>query len=220
VPAAAHLSVLGMPGLTAWAGVTQLLKISAGDVFLIDAALGPVGATAGQIAKRLGAKVIGIAGGADKCATLIDTLGFDVAIDRRAPDFLAQLKAAAGPDGISAHFENVGLSVLSPALTLLRLYGRVVLCGMVEHYHSDSPPQIPTGIIIGKRATIHGLVVYDFAPRQDEWITMATPWLQDGSLKMVLDASLGLASAPAQFERLMNGANHGKAMVTIAQDLA
>ena len=216
LPAAAHLGVLGMPGLTAWAGVTQLAKVCAGDIFTVDAAAGPVGGTAGQIARLLGARTVGLAGGPEKCALLTDVYGFDAAIDYRQPDWTDIFAKETAP-GPTVHFENVGLSILMPAMQRLQTYGRVVLCGMAEHYHADAPPaQIPIGMIIGKRAAMMGLVVYDFYPRWSEWVDLATPCIADGKLVSVDDVSDGVESAPEQFARLMRGGNKGKALVRMA----
>lgn len=215
-PAAAHLGVLGMPGLTAWAGVTQLAKVGPSDIFSVDAAAGPVGGTAGQIARLLGARTVGLAGGAEKCALLTGVYGFDAAIDYRQADWTEMFARETAP-GPTVHFENVGLSILMPALQRLETYGRVVLCGMAEHYHADAPPaQIPVGMIIGKRAAMLGLVVYDFYPRWSEWVALATPWIAQGKLVSVDDVSEGIASAPEQFARLMRGENRGKALVRMA----
>ncbi len=213
--ASAHLGVLGMPGLTAWAGVTQLAKVREGDVFLVDAAAGSVGGAAGQIARNLGAHVVGIAGGAEKCALVRDTYGFDACIDYKAPDWIDAVKAACG-DGPTVHFENVGLSVLSPVMPLLKTYARVVLCGLADQYHSDGPPPaLALGPIVGKRAQVLGLVVYDFYPRQAEWVALAAPWLAQGKLTHVEDVANGLENAGAQFEKLMRGQNLGKTLVRV-----
>lgn len=210
----AHLGLLGMPGLTAWAGVTQLARVGQGDVFTVDAAAGPVGGTAGQIARQLGARVIGIAGGPEKCALVTDEYRFDACVDYRAPGWIERFEAAVGAEGPSVHFENVGLSVLAPVMQRLKLYGRVVLCGMAEHYHADAPPaQIAIGSIIARRAALMGLVVYDFYPRFDEWVAIAGPWLTEGRIRFSEDVSEGLESAPRQFEQLMYGRNLGKALV-------
>ena len=216
LPAAAHLGVLGMPGLTAWAGVTQLAKVKAGDIFTVDAAAGPVGGTAGQIARLLGARTVGLAGGPEKCALLTEVYGFAAAVDYRQADWTETFARETAP-GPTVHFENVGLSILMPAMQRLQTYGRVVLCGMAEHYHADAPPaQIPIGMIIGKRAKMLGLVVYDFYPRWAEWVALATPWIAEGKLKSVDDVSEGVESAPDQFARLMRGENRGKALVRMA----
>lgn len=217
-PLSAHVGVLGMPGLTAWAGVTQRAQVRQGDVFTVDAAAGPVGGTAGQIARNLGATAIGIAGGAAKCALVRERYGFDACVDYRNADWADQLKAAAGA-GPTVHFENVGLSVYGKVFPLLQLYSRVVLCGLAEHYGAEGPPpSYPLGPIVGKRATVLGLVVYDFYPRLAEWVALGGPWLLEGRLALVEDASEGVASAPAQFERLLKGEHLGKALVRIGPD--
>lgn len=211
----AHLGVLGMPGLTAWAGVTQLAKVGPGDIFTVDAAAGPVGGVAGQLARLLGAKAYGIAGGAEKCALVRDVYGFEDCFDYRAEGWIERV-AEALPEGQTVHFENVGASVLTPMLQRLRVGGRIVLCGLAEHYQNSTPATLPVGTVIGKRAHIHGLVVYDFYPRWAEWIELATPWVLSGQLKVVEDAVQGLDKAAAHFERLMRGQNQGKALVKIA----
>jgi len=220
VPISAHLGVLGMPGLTAWAGVTQLAKAGPGDIFVVDAAAGAVGGTAGQIARNLGARAIGIAGGAAKNALVTASYGFDDCIDYRADGWQQKLKAATAP-GPTIHFENVGESVLQAVFPMLQTYGRVVLCGLAEHYHSDGqPPVLPVGPIVGKRAAIYGLVVYDFYDRLPEWVALATPLLEAKKLTFHEDASDGLDSAPAQFERMLRGQHLGKAIVRVAAEKA
>lgn len=218
-PLSAHVGVLGMPGLTAWAGVSQLLKVTEGDVFLVDAAAGAVGGTAGQIARILGAeRVVGIAGGAEKCALVREAYGFDAGVDYKAPNWTEALDAAL-PEPPSTYFENVGVALLCVALQRMKLYGRAVLCGLVDQYHADAPPpQIPAGLIVGKRATLHGLVVYDFYPRFDEYVALAAGWMRDGRLRFVEDRAEGLEQAPALFEKLMNGANVGKAVVAVGAE--
>jgi hypothetical protein len=220
-PLSAHTGVLGMPGLTGWAGVSQLAKVGDGDVFLVDAAAGPVGGTAGQIARVLGAKpVVGIAGGAEKCALVVEKYGFDACVDYKAPDWTKALDSAL-PEPPTVYFENVGVQMLVTALQRMKLYGRAVLCGLVDQYHADAPPpQIPAGLIVGKRAALLGLVVYDFYPRFDEYVTQAAAWMREGTLRFVEDRAEGLENAPALFEKLMNGANMGKAVVAVAPERA
>jgi hypothetical protein len=217
-PLSAHVGVLGMPGLTAWAGVTQLARVRAGDIFSVDAAAGPVGGTAGQIARNLGARTVGIAGGAAKCALVRERYGLDACVDYREDDWATAFKAATGA-GPTVHYENVGLSVYGKVFPLLQNYARVVLCGLAEHYGSDGPPvSYPLGAIVGKRASVMGLVVYDFYPRLAEWVALGGPWLLEGRLALVEDASEGVASAPAQFERMLQGQHLGKALVRIGPD--
>ena len=139
-PLAAHAGVLGMPGLTAWAGMTQLAKVGPGDVVLVDAAAGPVGGTVGQIARIKGAKrIVGIAGGAQKCALVTDTYGFDACIDYKR-DGWEQALSEALPEPPTVYFENVSTEMASKALMRLAAYGRMVLCGLVDQYHADLPP--------------------------------------------------------------------------------
>ena len=216
-PLSAHLGVLGMPGLTAWAGVAQLAKVGAGDVFLVDAAAGAVGGAAGQIARLQGAsRIVGLAGGPRKCAIVRDQYGFDACVDAHAQDWRAALEAAT-PDGVSAHFENVGQDILLAALGRLRVNGRIVLCGLAAHYQADAPPaQIPIGAIIGKRAQVFGLVVYDFYDRWAAFLDEVAPLVRAGQLMIVEDRVDGLEAAPALFEKLMRGENVGKALVTVA----
>lgn len=210
-----HLGVLGTPGLTAWAGVTQLLKVGAGDTFTVDAAAGAVGGVAGQLARILGARAVGIAGGEDKCSLVRNVYGFDDCVDYKADGWEDVLKTAT-ERGPTAHFENVGLSTLNPIMGMLRDYGRVVLCGLAEHYHQDGArPSIPIGSIMLKRAQMLGLIVYDFFPRWEEWTEFARPHLQAGRLIEHNDVSEGLASAPTQFARLLAGRNLGKTLVNI-----
>jgi NADPH-dependent curcumin reductase CurA len=217
-PISAHLGVLGMPGLTAWAGVTQLAKVKKDDIFVVDAAAGTVGGTAGQIARNLGARAIGIAGGAAKTHLVTETYGFDACIDYRSDGWQTRLKAACGA-GPTVHFENVGETVLQAVFPMLQTYGRVVLCGLAEHYHNDgNPPVLPVGPIVGKRAAIYGLVVYDFYGRLNEWVAMALPWIESGKLVIYEDASDGIDSAPAQFERMLKGKHLGKAIVKVGDE--
>ncbi len=220
-PLSAYVGVLGMPGLTAWAGVTQLARVGKGDIFMVNAAAGPVGGTAGQIARARGAKtVIGIAGGPEKCAIVTDTYGFDACLDYKVAGWQDKLKDVA-PDGINVHFENVSDEMLTFALTNMQLYGRGVLCGLAGHYHSDGPrPVIPMGMVIGKRASLYGLVVYDYYSRWTEFTDEFAPLVKDGTIKIIEDMGHGLASAPEMMEKLVNGKNLGKCIVKIGEEIA
>jgi len=221
-PLAAHAGVLGMPGLTAWSGITQLAKVGPGDTVLVDAAAGPVGGTVGQIARIKGAdRVVGIAGGPEKCSLVTDTYGFDACIDYKAEGWRDRL-ADALPDGLSVFFENVSADMAMLALTHAQTYARGVLCGLVDAYHTETQSQHPlnAGLIIGKRAQLFGLVVYDFYPRWNEYVAEAAPWIASEQLKFAEDRAEGLENAPALFERLMNGQNRGKAVVTVAPEQA
>ena len=213
---AVYLSALGMPGLTAWAGITQLAGVGDGDVVLVDTAAGAVGGAAGQIARAQGAaEVIGIAGGPEKCALVTDSYGFDACFDYRSEGWRDRLAERYGGK-ISVHFENVSVDMLMLALTQMAPYGRVVLCGLAAHYHADQPaPGLPIGMVIGKRAKLHGLVVYDFYDRWDAFLAEAAPLARKGGLMIAEDRAQGLSEAPAVFERLVAGRNTGKALIAL-----
>ena len=218
-PLSAYVGVLGMPGLTAWAGVTKLAKAKEGDVFLVNAAAGPVGGTAGQIARARGAKtVIGIAGGAEKCKIVVDEYGFDACLDYKQEGWQDELKKHA-PEGVSIHFENVGSEMLAFATQNMSLYGRAVLCGLAAHYQADGPPAMTSvGMIIVKRLSMHGLVVYDYYDRWEEFTDEFAPLVKNGTIKIREDSVDGLENAPEQLERLMNGRNMGKSLVVVGPE--
>ena len=214
-PLNAYAGALGMPGLTAWAGVTQLAKVKEGDVFLVDAAAGPVGGTAGQIARQRGAKtVIGIAGGLEKCKAVKEIYGFDACLDYKSNGWQDSLKDYA-PNGISVHFENVGADMLGFAVSNMQLYARAVLCGLAAHYHDPEPAKTLIGPIIGTRASFHGLVVYDFYDRWAQFRAEVAPWIKSGAVKILEDRVEDLEHAPALMEKLVNGANVGKCIVAL-----
>lgn len=221
-PLRAHIGVLGMPGLTAWAGITQLAKAGPGDAVLIDAAAGAVGGTAGQIARIKGAaKVVGIAGGPEKCRLVTGTYGFDACIDYKSDGWQDALKEAL-PEGASVFFENVSADMAMTALSVSRPYVRGILCGLAGAYQAEAPQThaLNAGAIIGKRAQMLGLVVYDFYPRWDEYAAEAATWLRDGRLAFAEDHAIGLDNAPALFDRLMHGANVGKPIITVSEEQA
>ncbi len=219
-PLRAHIGVLGMPGLAAWAGITQLARVSEGDVVLVDAAAGAVGGTAGQIARIKGAaKIVGIAGGAEKCRVVTDTYGFDTCIDYKADGWKDALNDAL-PGGASVFFENVSAEMAMTALSVSRPYVRGVLCGLADAYQA-SPPQphaLNAGVIIGKRAQLSGLVVYDFYSRWDAFAAEAAGWIREGRLAFAEDTASGLDQAPALFAKLMRGTNVGKPVVTVSEE--
>jgi NADPH-dependent curcumin reductase CurA len=178
-----------------------------------------VGGTVGQIARIKGAKrVVGIAGGDIKCKLVTEIYGFDACIDYKKEGWEAALSAAL-PEPPTVYFENVSTDMASKALMRLATYGRVVLCGLVDQYHADAPPPgLNAGLIVGKRAAVMGLVVYDFYPRWDEFVAEAAPWIASGALRFAEDRVEGLENAPALFERLLDGDNVGKAVVGVGQE--
>ncbi|MGJ8563072.1 MAG: zinc-binding dehydrogenase [Alphaproteobacteria bacterium] len=214
-PLSAYTGILGMPGLTAWASVTQLACVRAGDVVSVNAAAGPVGGAVGQFSRMKGAKsVIGIAGGKEKCTLVEDLYGFDACIDYKSEDWQDNYSQAA-PDGISVHHENVGAEQLDFAMKNLRLNGRIVLCGLAAHYHESEPATTLLGPIVGKRATVRGLVVYDYYDRWDEFRAEVAPWVKSGKVKISEEVANGLSAGPELMEKLMTGKNIGKCVIKL-----
>ncbi|MGE8279092.1 MAG: NADP-dependent oxidoreductase [Stenotrophomonas sp.] len=214
-PVSTAVGVLGIPGLTAWAGVRRILQPKAGQTILVSTAAGAVGSVVGQLCKAAGCRVVGIAGSAQKCTIVTDEFGFDACVSYRDADFAASLRAAC-PDGIDGYFDNVGGAVLEAALSLLRLHARVVLCGLSDQYNRAERPAGPNlGPVIGARARLEGLVVYDhlgdFAQCRSELAQM----IAAGTLRYREHIHDGLATAPAGFIGLLNGDNLGKALVRL-----
>jgi NADPH-dependent curcumin reductase CurA len=217
LPASLALGVLGMPGLTAYAGITELLKPMAGDVLLVSAAAGPVGSTVGQLALARGATVIGIAGGPEKCRWVVEEAGFSACIDHHSKDIATRLRALV-PQGPSQYFDNVGGELLRTVLTNMKPHGRIALCGIIDDYNSEtlSPGPLPLEII-GARATLMGLVVYDYEHLRGDMIEAVSGQIEAGRFAWREDISEGLESAPAAFVRLMQGRNFGKTLVHLTR---
>ena len=217
-PISTALGVLGMPGMTGYAGTVYLAQPLPGQTFVVSACTGPVGCTAGQVARHMGARVVGIAGSAEKCDYAVRELGFDSCVNYKDDDLAAQLKAAC-PDGIDAYFDNVGGATLEAVTRNLAMGARIVLCGMIEAYSMDSPPAGPwLGPIVGARATMKGLVVYDHMQRFPEMTRVVGRWIREGSFRWRDDITEGLANAPDAFCRLMRGGNFGKALVRVGAE--
>ncbi|MEM6606287.1 MAG: NADP-dependent oxidoreductase [Pseudomonadota bacterium] len=210
------LSTLGMPGLTAWAGLHCLAQPRAGETVVIPAATGGVGAVAGQLAKAKGCRVIGIAGSDEKCRQATETLGYDLCLNRKSGDLDAALSEAC-PEGIDVFFDLVGGEILTLCSSKLAVGARVLLCGLMADYNSkERPAGPPPGFWIRSRATVYGLVVYDYEHRRDEFLGQAIDLYNQGKLKAWEDTSDGIDSAPDAFARLMRGENRGKAVVKVA----
>ncbi|MFA4928525.1 MAG: NADP-dependent oxidoreductase [Patulibacter sp.] len=216
-PEQAFLGILGMPGLTAYAGLIRLAQIKPGDVVFVSAAAGAVGSAVGQMARQLGAsRVIGSAGGPQKVAHVLDAFGFDAVIDYKAGSVRKQLKQAA-PDGIDVYFDNVGGEHLEVAIGALRLHGRIVICGMISQYNATEPPAGPRNLVrlIQTRGSIHGLLVLDHGDLRDEFLREVGGWIRDGSLAYDETVVDGLENAPQAFLDLLAGKNTGKMLVRI-----
>lgn len=212
-PESYGLSVLGMPGLTAYAGLIWQAKPKAGDVVVIPAASGAVGGTAGQLAKQAGCKVIGIAGSDKKCRLATEKLGYDVCINRKTEDVAARLDKLC-PDGVDIFFDLVGGEILHTVSQRLAIGARVILCGLVSEYNNKDRMGGPAPALwIKSRATVFGLVVYDFEPRRKEFVEACLPLVEKGQLTIEEDISVGVEMAPSAFCRLMRGENQGKTLV-------
>lgn len=215
-PLQAYLGVLGMPGTTAYSGMTDIGRAKAGETVVVSAASGAVGSVAGQIAKRAGARVVGVAGGPDKCLWVQETLRFDECVDHRSGNLYGDL-ADACPKGIDVYFENVGGEVQAAVIPLLNPFSRVVMCGMVAQYNEAQFPAGPNlGFIVGKRVHIEGLIVSDKPERFAEWRALAAPWVAEGSLKYHETVIDGLENAPSALALLLRGGNFGKMLVRVA----
>lgn len=215
------LGVLGMPGLTAWTGLTQIGQPKAGETLVVAGASGPVGATVGQIGKILGCHVIGVAGGPKKCAHVVDTLGFDNCIDYKADGFSKAL-AAAVPRGIDIYFENVGGAVFDAVLPRLNTGARIPVCGLISQYNATSLPDGPDrmnylmGQILRKRMTMRGFIVFDdFGHLYPEFATQMSTWVKEGTIKYKEEMIHGLEQAPAAFVGLLRGEAFGKRVINL-----
>ena len=215
------LGIMGMPGFTAWAGLTQIGVPKPGEVVCVAAATGPVGATVGQIAKLMGCRVVGIAGGPEKCAHAVNTLGFDACIDHKSADFAANLKQAA-PKGIDVYFENVGGAVFDAVVPLLNTGARIPLCGLVSGYNATGLPDTPDrlgwmmGQVLRKRLTIRGFIIFqDFGPLYPQFAKAMSEWLAAGKMRYIEEMIEGLEAAPQAFIGLLRGENFGKRVVHV-----
>ncbi len=207
------LGVLGMPGLTAFAGVRDVLAPKPGETFVVSAAAGAVGGTAGQVARAMGARSIGIAGSPEKCRLVIETFGFDGCVNYRDPDW-KQTLAALCPDGVDAYFDTVGGEMLKGVMPRLAMGGRVMLCGMMEQYNSaEILPGPSLAPILQRRATVTGFVVYDHWETMPLWRRLGTTWIAQGRLRFTESVTAGLDGAPQAFADLMAGRNVGKCIV-------
>lgn len=219
------LGILGMPGFTAYMGLLDIGQPKEGETIVVAAASGGVGSAVGQIAKLLNnCRVVGIAGGADKCRFVVDKLGFDACIDRRNPDFPQQL-AAACPKGIDVYFESVGGAVFDAVLPLLNVSARVPLCGLIAHYNDTVLPQGPdrlgllTRTLLTRRIKMQGFIIFDdYGDRYEEFYDQMSAWLSEGRIKYREDIVDGLENAPEAFIGLLEGKNFGKLVVRVTKE--
>jgi len=211
------LSVYGVTGLTAYFGLLRVGGPKPGETVVVSAAAGAVGSIVGQIAKIKGATVIGIAGGAEKCAWLTDQLGFDGAVDYKLGDVRRALRAAC-PNGVDVYFDNVGGDIFEAALFNMNNHGRIVCCGAVSQYDDVPPAHGPRGVpglIVTKRLKVDGFVVMDFYADKDAALAELKSWVEAGKIKVQEDVIDGLENLPAALIGLLAGENRGKRMVRV-----
>src|SRR5450830_67707 len=219
-----NLGVLGMTGFTAYMGLLDIGQPKSGETVVVAAATGAVGSVVGQIAKLKGCRVVGMAGGADKCRAAVEELGFDACIDHHSPD-LAALLAAACPQGIDVYFENVGGKVFDAVLPLLNTAARVPVCGLIAQYNATALPEGPDRspllmrTLLTKRIRMQGFIIFDdYGHRYPEFAKDMSQWLAAGKIKFREDIVDGLENAPQAFIGLLEGKNFGKLIVRVAND--
>lgn len=221
-PLSRHLGALGMPGITAWVGVTDILQMQHGETVVISAATGAVGSVAGQLAKSRGCRVIGVAGGAEKCAYAVDTLGFDLCLDHRAEDLDARMKAAV-PGGVDGYFENVGGKTLAAVLPRMNVGGRIAVCGTIAWYQGANldealPLPLVWRTILTQRLRVQGFIIFDHYNRFPDFMEEVVPMLSDGRIVAREDVAEGIEAAPAKFLAMLEGGNFGKTLVRVGAD--
>ncbi|MEV7940476.1 MULTISPECIES: NADP-dependent oxidoreductase [unclassified Kitasatospora] len=217
-PLSTYLGALGMPGMTAYFGLLDVGALKEGETVVVSGAAGAVGSLVGQIARIKGCRVVGIAGGPEKCALLTGELGFDAAIDYHSEDVRKALRDHA-PDGIDVYFDNVGGDVLDAALTRLAMHARVVLCGAISQYNNETAVQGPSNYLslLVRRARMEGFVVFDYAPRYPEAARELAGWIGDGRIKVKEHVVEGTVDDfPAVLGMLFRGENTGKLVLRLS----
>ena len=216
-PLTSYLNVLGMPGMTAYFGLLESGRPVAGETLVVSGATGAVGATVGQVAKILGLRAVGIAGGKEKCDYAINELGFDACIDYKNQDVRKGLKEAC-PGGIDIYFDNVGGEILDIVLTRINLRARIVICGAISQYNNTEPVKGPSNYLslLANRARMEGIVVFDYAPRFKEGAMQLGKWVAEGKLKSREHVVEGLETFPEMLMKLFRGENFGKLVLKVA----
>ncbi len=216
VPVSAYLGVVGMPGVTAWIGLTDIGQPKAGETVVVSAASGAVGSVVGQLAKARDCRVVGVAGGAEKCSFVVQELGFDACIDHRSSDWQKAL-AAATPKGIDVYFENVGGPLLDAVLLRCNPFARIPLCGMVSQYNAVERYGVQNLMMaVGMRIRLQGFIVSDNMARWPEALKELAQGVREGKIKYRESVTEGLENAPRAFVGLLKGENFGKQLVKVA----
>lgn len=214
VPLTAYLGVAGMPGITAWVGLMTICEPKAGETVVVDAASGAVGSVVGQLAKEIGCRVVGIAGGPDKCKYVVDELGFDACIDHRSADFSRQLDEAL-PAGIDCVFENVGGAIFEQLLVRMNTFGRIALCGMISEIDGTPHTFQSLRAVLVNRLKLQGFIVSDHLKQWPEIRTQLLQRVANGKIKYRETVTDGLENAPAALVGLFYGKNFGKQLVKL-----
>ncbi|MCY7313145.1 MAG: NADP-dependent oxidoreductase [Pseudoxanthomonas sp.] len=213
------LNVLGMPGMTGYFGLMDVGQPKPGETLVVSGAAGAVGQTVGQLAKIKGCRVVGIAGGPEKCAWVVQELGFDACIDYKNGDVREGLKTHC-PDGVDIYFDNVGGEILDHVLARLRRKARIIICGAISQYNSTTAVEGPKNYLslLVNRARMEGIVVFDYADRYPEAIAEMAQYLKDGRMKSREDVVVGLETFPETLVKLFTGGNFGKLVLQVASD--
>jgi NADPH-dependent curcumin reductase CurA len=214
VPLSAYLGAVGMPGVTAWYGLNRIIEPKAGETVVVSAASGAVGGVVGQLAKAAGCRVVGIAGGAEKCRYVTETLGFDACVDYKAGKLRENLKAAA-PNGVDGYFENVGGEVLDAVLARMNAFGRIALCGMIANYDGQSAPLTSPYILLRQRLKLQGFIVSEHLEVWPQALGELGALVAAKKLQYRESVAQGIESAPEAFLGLLKGRNFGKQLVKL-----
>ncbi len=216
-PLPTWLNTLGMPGMTGYFGLLESGQPKAGETVVVSGAAGAVGQTVGQVAKQLGCRVVGIAGGKDKCDFVVKELGFDACIDYKAGDVRAGLKEYC-PNGVDVYFDNVGGEILDTVLTRINMRARIVICGAISQYNNTAPVKGPSNYLslLVNRARMEGIVVFDYADRYHLGVAAIGKWLKEGNFKSREDVVEGLEKFPDALLMLFTGKNFGKLVLKVA----
>jgi hypothetical protein len=215
IPLSAYLGVMGMPGATAYVGLMDIGQPKSGETVVVSAASGAVGSVVGQIAKIKGCRAVGIAGGPDKCAYVVEELGFDACIDYKQGR-LAEDLARAAPKGIDVYFENVGGPIFDKVLLRMNPFGRIPLCGLISQYNAIDPYGMKNiGTLVMNRVKLQGFIVSDHLARWPEAFKDIGQWLKEGQIKYRESIAQGIENAPAAFIGLLAGKNFGKQLVKL-----
>ncbi len=224
-PVSTALGVLGMPGITAWVGLNDIAQAKPGETVVVSAATGAVGGLVGQLARAKGMRVVGVAGGPEKCAHAVDALGYDACLDHHAGDAasLSAEIARAAPDGVDVYFENVGGKTLSAVLPQMNTAGRIALCGMISWYGGKNLDQaLPLPAVwrhvMTRRLRVQGFIIFDHWHRFPAFLDEVAPLVSQGSVTYRESVTEGIENAPEAFLRMLEGGNLGKQLVRVGPD--